>query len=367
MSALMLFMLLQSTRSTALSCLPASSFLNGTCLPNPSARIGQISSSCASASACCAECAAAGAACQSWSWWDGNKCALFSTVGVPKIMAGCVSGAVQKPPPIPTPPAPTPRPYPDRTPVGAPCTDCPNIIWALTDDQDITLGGWDPMRQTRQLIQSRGISISEYRVHTPICSPSRSELISGRYFHNIKSSVAVPPPAVLPAATAHINGSLYAGQSLGVHLRQRAGYRVAIFGKANFNTYQGFDRWFQGTVDGYGGRWEDDESHSGFYHANNTEYATALLGNKTVEWLRRDDVTGPASAGRPFFLYFAPHAPHAPATPAHWYENACAGTVAPRQPNFNWSTPLFHDGVAAQPPLSTADVHLVDLLARSRC
>ena len=53
-----------------------------------------------------------------------------------------------------------PLPYPDRTPPGPPCTDCPNIIFSLTDDQDLTLGGWDPMRQTQAAIQSAGATLS---------------------------------------------------------------------------------------------------------------------------------------------------------------------------------------------------------------
>ena len=55
-------------------------------------------------------------------------------------------------------------PYPDRTPPGKPCTDCPNIIWALTDDQDVTLGGWEPMRQTQQLIESKGVTLNQWRI-----------------------------------------------------------------------------------------------------------------------------------------------------------------------------------------------------------
>ena len=50
---------------------------------------------------------------------------------------------------------------------------------------------------------------------------------------------------------------------------------------------------------GYGGSWQDDESAGGIYVANKTEYATALLGNKSIDWLRRDDVTGASSHGRP--------------------------------------------------------------------
>ena len=43
--------------------------------------------------------------------------------------------------------------------------------------------------------------------------------------------------------------------------------RLITTGKANFNTYEGFDRWFQGAFLGYGGSWEDDESPGGHYKA----------------------------------------------------------------------------------------------------
>lgn len=39
------------------------------------------------------------------------------------------------------------------------------------------------------------------------------------------------------------------------------------------------------------------------------EYATALLGNKTVEWLR-DNAIPAAKAGTPFFAYVPLHPPH---------------------------------------------------------
>ena len=49
------------------------------------------------------------------------------------------------------------------------------------------------------------------------------------------------------------------------------------------------------------------------------------------------------------------------------YNETCEGVKAPRQPNWNWSTPLFHDVIAEQPPLTDTDAELIDLLARSRC
>ena len=70
--------------------------------------------------------------------------------------------------------------------------------------------------------------------------------MSGRYFHNIKSTLTVPPAKLTSAASGHVNGTLYKDDSFGVHLRAKAGYNVGMFGKSNFNTYDGFDRWFQG-------------------------------------------------------------------------------------------------------------------------
>ena len=214
-----LMLSLSQDSSANLSCAPAK-LLNNTCLPNPHHHLGPFLKN-SSPTECCSMCAA-NTSCASWSFWDEkyHYCALFDSVGAEIITRpDCVSGAIHAPPH-------KVLPYPDRTPPGKPCTDCPNIIWALTDDQDVTLGGWEPMRQTQQLIESKGVTLNQWRIHTPICSPSRSELVSGRYFHNIKSDVPVPPPKVLGAATAHVNGTLYMNQSFGVYLREKKGYQV---------------------------------------------------------------------------------------------------------------------------------------------
>ena len=208
--------------SPNISCARAQ-FYNNTCLPNPHHHLSPFLKN-SSPAECCSLCAA-NTSCASWSFWDeqNHYCALFDSVGAHVVTrSDCVSGAIHAPPKPPH----KVLPYPDRTPPGKPCSDCPNIIWALTDDQDVTLGGWEPMRQTQQLIESKGATLNQWRIHTPICSPSRSELVSGRYFHNIKSDVPVPPPTVLGAATAHVNGTLYTNQSFGVYLREKKGYQV---------------------------------------------------------------------------------------------------------------------------------------------
>ena len=73
-----------------------------------------------------------------------------------------------------------------------------------------------------------------------------------------------------------------------------------MFGKANFNTYDGFDRWFQAAVCGFGGNYEDNESPTFHTRVDKSEYGTTTILNKAVEWLKRDNVTGASSGGRPW-------------------------------------------------------------------
>ena len=57
----------------------------------------------------------------------------------------------------------------------------PNVILILTDDLDIDMGGMTPLNKTRQLIGSAGATFHNAFVSTPICCPSRSTILTGRY------------------------------------------------------------------------------------------------------------------------------------------------------------------------------------------
>jgi arylsulfatase A-like enzyme len=69
----------------------------------------------------------------------------------------------------------------------------PNFVLVLTDDQDryldpsgyTALGSLAAMPQLRREMLHKGAIVDHFYVNTPICCPSRTELFSGRYFHNV--------------------------------------------------------------------------------------------------------------------------------------------------------------------------------------
>ena len=60
----------------------------------------------------------------------------------------------------------------------------PNIVLILADDQDQMLGGMDFLPYTKKYLADQGMNFTNFFVNTPVCCPSRAELIAGRYGHN---------------------------------------------------------------------------------------------------------------------------------------------------------------------------------------
>ena len=56
------------------------------------------------------------------------------------------------------------------------------------DPAGIPLGDMQPMVQTRKLLIEGGLHMANWFVNTPVCCPSRSEYLSGRYAHNIRDN-----------------------------------------------------------------------------------------------------------------------------------------------------------------------------------
>ena len=66
----------------------------------------------------------------------------------------------------------------------------PSIVLFLCDDLDLMLGGMDSAHQPTHIpaLRARGAEIPHWFAHTPVCCPSRSEYLSGRYAHNIRDN-----------------------------------------------------------------------------------------------------------------------------------------------------------------------------------
>jgi len=227
--------------------------------------------------------------------------------------------------------------------------DKPNIIWFVTDDQDQMLGGSfpqingaGPMAKTKELMSEAGSMAERFYIHTPICNPSRSELLSGRYFHNIKSSD-------VEEWMMHVNESLVNSDTFVKDLKEKAGYNTGMFGKymnvMPTSVPPGFDVWmangggnyiapeFQimnvtGLVPGMqpsgdydcwlGGNHTHDAGYGCFEGTTDpSNYSTSVIGNVSMAWIRKVVSEDPQT---PFFAYIAPKAAHEPFNPAPWYE-----------------------------------------------
>ena len=77
----------------------------------------------------------------------------------------------------------------------------------------------------------RGVTATNFFVHTPICCPSRAELLSGRYLHNIKVRPEDKPQPPKGGNCMHINETKVNNFTFAKYLHEQGGYAVGMFGK----------------------------------------------------------------------------------------------------------------------------------------
>lgn len=243
------------------------------------------------------------------------------------------------------------------------------------------------MVKAQSLLAEKGMRASNWFIHTPVCCPSRAELLSGRYFHNVRN----PTPS---GGCMHINTDKVNPASFATYLTEMAGYSTAWFGK-HMNSCPhapppGFDcptcYWFtngggsdsepggylNATFNDFKGGVAVDgtpyHTKPGTYHADTTgEYAgytTSIIANKSIEWVRKV-----GAVNEPFFVAVASKGPHVPATPAPWYSSAFSGHAAPRTPDYNASAEQLaghHALIANQEPITEKQGDTIDELFRNR-
>lgn len=72
----------------------------------------------------------------------------------------------------------------------------PNILFIISDDQDLALGSTDYTPLTAKHIKEKGTSFRNHFVTTALCCPSRVSLWTGRQAHNTNVTDVRPPYGV---------------------------------------------------------------------------------------------------------------------------------------------------------------------------
>ncbi len=196
----------------------------------------------------------------------------------------------------------------------------PNFVVFLTDDQgygDLScMGATDFRTPHLDALAARGARFTEWYANSPVCSPSRAALLTGRYPGNagVRAILAGHRTASgLPRQVPTIASAL-----------RDLGYRTAMCGKWHLGLAagsrphdHGFDQWFgfmAGCIDYYshifywGGHdplhdlWENGRE----VYANG-RYFTEMVAERAVAYVR-----DAARRSEPFFLYVPFNAPHYP-------------------------------------------------------
>ncbi|XP_062501527.1 N-acetylglucosamine-6-sulfatase-like [Corticium candelabrum] len=250
------------------------------------------------------------------------------------------------------------------------CATKPNIIFLLTDDQDVTAQSLDYMPFLNEILREGGTEFVNYFVPTGLCCPSRSTILSGEFCHNTK----VWDNGDLNNSTFLSGGfEKWVNESLEemtvATIMKGAGYETFLCGKY-INGYgdkhadhvpPDWDVWIGMTDTSY---FDPHFSMNGsLVKTGKKTYQTDYIRDRSLEFLKG------RSDSKPFFMYVAPFAPHAPATPAPRHEKLFSNKQAPRFNSFNPPDEVQHQKpswLGRLPKLTEKQVEGVDNFYRNR-
>lgn len=220
-------------------------------------------------------------------------------------------------------------------------TNRPNMVFFLTDDLDLELGSMmKPLVRTRMLIGDDGVTFANAYVTTPLCCPSRSSIMTGRYAHNagvFNNSLTGGcssrgwqrgPERSAFAVDLQRAGyeTFYAGKYLNQYGHKRAGgVQHVPPGWTNWNGLVGNSVYYNYTLSINGTAEKHNDSPK-------KDYLTDVLRAKALSFLE-----GRVDQRRPFFMMLSTPSPHSPFTPAVRHMDAFPNLKAPRTPAFNIS------------------------------
>ncbi|MFD1139527.1 sulfatase-like hydrolase/transferase [Larkinella insperata] len=201
----------------------------------------------------------------------------------------------------------------------------PNIVFIIADDLgwgDLSCYGATDLKTPHiDSLMRAGLRFTSFYANSPVCSPSRASLLSGRWPERMGV------PGVIRDDSTDSWGYLATGPLLPDYL-QKAGYHTALVGKwhlglespntPNEHGFQEFDGFLGDMMDDYYTKLRN--KHNFMRHnrqvINPPGHATDVFTDGAIRY-----VNSRRGRSKPFFLYLPYTAPHNPLQPpAEWLE-----------------------------------------------
>ena len=231
----------------------------------------------------------------------------------------------------------------------------PNVVFILTDDQDVD--SLAVMPKLRTLLVEQGTTFNNALVTDPLCCPARATFLRGQYSHNTRIQGNSAPEG---GHAKFRNLGPDGDRSTVATWLDEGGYDTFYAGKY-LNGYggkthyvpPGWDRWYgwMGHYHSPGGKYRLNENGDIKNYDLDRVHDTDLLGKKAVDFIKNQQ-----GDDKPFFMWVAPNAPHSPAYLPKRHEGVFSDRSLPRSPSFNEEDVSDKPAIVRRPKLNHDEV-----------